>query len=69
MKISKELLIRESSHTGFRVEILEKVWHLMNILEGINVHPFLQERLVLKGGELPSTFLSSICLVYRLILI
>lgn len=50
MKISKELLIKESSQTGFRAEILEKVWRLMNVLEGINAHPFLQGRLVLKGG-------------------
>ena len=50
MKIFKELLIREANQTGFRAEILEKVWHLMNVLEGINAHPYLQERLVLKGG-------------------
>ena len=56
MKIFKELLIRESSHTGFRIEILEKVWCLMNILEGINAHPFLQERLVLKGGTALNLF-------------
>ena len=56
MKISKEHLIRESSRTGFRVEILEKVWHLMNVLEGINAHPFLQERLVLKGGTALNLF-------------
>lgn len=57
MKISKELLIRESSHTGFRVEILEKVWHLMNVLEGVNTHPFLQDRLVLKGGTALNLFI------------
>lgn len=57
MKISKELLIRESGCTGFRVEILEKVWHLMNVLEGINAHPFLQERLVLKGGTALNLFI------------
>jgi predicted nucleotidyltransferase component of viral defense system len=56
MKISKELLIRESGRTGFRIEILEKVWHLMNVLEGINAHPFLQERLVLKGGTALNLF-------------
>jgi hypothetical protein len=56
MEISKELLIRESNRTGFRVEILEKVWHLMNVLEGINAHPFLQERLVLKGGTALNLF-------------
>ncbi len=56
MKIFKDLLIRESDQTGFRAEILEKVWLLMNILEGINAHPYLQERLVLKGGTALNLF-------------
>ena len=56
MKISKELLTREASQTGFRIEILEKVWYLMNVLEGINVHPFLKDRLVLKGGTALNLF-------------
>jgi len=57
MKIFKELLIRESNQTGFRAEILEKVWRLMNVLEGINAHPYLQERLVLKGGTALNLFI------------
>ena len=56
MKIFKDLLIRESNQTGFRAEILEKVWQLMNVLEGINAHPYLQERLVLKGGTALNLF-------------
>ena len=50
MEISKQELLREALETGFRPEIMEKVWHLMAILDGISVHPFLKERLVLKGG-------------------
>lgn len=57
MKISKELLAREAGRTGFRIEILEKVWRLMNVLEGINAHPFLQDRLVLKGGTALNLFM------------
>lgn len=57
MKISKELLIKESSKTGFRPEILEKVWRLMNVLEGISAHPYLQGRLVLKGGTALNLFI------------
>jgi predicted nucleotidyltransferase component of viral defense system len=57
MKIFKDLLIRESNKTGFRPEILEKVWQLMNVLEGINGHPYLQERLVLKGGTALNLFI------------
>ena len=56
MKISKEILIREATNTGFRAAILEKVWRLMNVLEGINAHPFLKERLVLKGGTALNLF-------------
>ena len=56
MKIFKEFLIKESNKTGFRPEILEKVWQLMNVLEGIHAHPYLQERLVLKGGTALNLF-------------
>ena len=57
MKISKHKLIKESGQTGFRPEILEKVWHLMNILEGIYAHPFLKDKLVLKGGTALNLFI------------
>ncbi len=48
--------MREALETGFRPEIMEKVWHLMAILDGISVHPFLKERLVLKGGTALNLF-------------
>ena len=51
MEISKQELLKEAVETGFRPEIMEKVWHLMAILDGISVHPFLKERLVLTGGR------------------
>ena len=47
MEISKKELLREALETGFRPEIMEKVWHLMAILDGISIHPFLKDRLVL----------------------
>ncbi len=50
MKISKEKLLQESEATGFRPEIVEKVIHLLHLIESIFSHPFLKERLVLKGG-------------------
>lgn len=56
MKISEQELLREASTTGFRPEILEKVWNLMTILDGINVHPFLKDCLVLKGGTALNLF-------------
>lgn len=56
MEISKQELLSEALETGFRPEIMEKVWYLMVILDGISVHPFLRERLVLKGGTALNLF-------------
>lgn len=57
MTISRQRLIQESSDTGFRPEILEKVIHLLNLLETIRVHPFLKGRCALKGGTALNLFL------------
>lgn len=57
MKVSRERLTGESQATGFRPEVLEKVIHLLNLLEGFNRHPFLKGRLVLKGGTALNLFL------------
>src|SRR5438105_15279586 len=56
METSNEELMQEATKTGFRPEIMEKVWHLMAILGGISIHPFLKERLVLKGGTALNLF-------------
>lgn len=56
MQTSEQELIREANGAGFRPEIMEKVWHLMAILDGISVHPFLKDRLVLKGGTALNLF-------------
>ncbi len=56
MKISRQKLESESQATGFRPEILEKVIHLLNLLEGLNHHPFLKGRWVLKGGTALNLF-------------
>ena len=56
MQTSEKELMREANETGFRPEIMEKVWHLMAILDGISVHPFLKDRLVLKGGTALNLF-------------
>ena len=57
MKVSRERLMGESQATGFRPEMLEKVIHLLNLLEGFNRHPFLKGRLALKGGTALNLFL------------
>ena len=57
MKVSRERLFSESGATGFRAELLEKVFHLLGLLEGFRCHPFLGERFVLKGGTALNLFL------------
>ena len=56
MKISKERLETVAETTGFRAEVLEKVIHLLNLLDGFRSHPFLNNRLVLKGGTALNLF-------------
>lgn len=57
LKFSREFLLAESESTGFRQEILEKVFHLIGLLNGFNSHPFLKNRLALKGGTALNLFL------------
>jgi hypothetical protein len=57
MRISAERLAIEAEATGFRPEILEKVIHLLGLLEDFGRHPYLRERLALKGGTALNLFL------------
>jgi predicted nucleotidyltransferase component of viral defense system len=52
----KDLLQSESSGTGFRSDILEKVLHMINVLKQLIRHPFLKGRIVLKGGTALNLF-------------
>jgi predicted nucleotidyltransferase component of viral defense system len=54
--IPKTELIREAETTGFQPESLERVAHLFQILESLRSHPFLKERLALKGGTALNAF-------------
>jgi predicted nucleotidyltransferase component of viral defense system len=56
VRISPEQLSRESEATGFRPEILEKVLHLLALLTDLFEHPFLRDRLALKGGTALNLF-------------
>ena len=56
MKISKQELLREAQIEKFRPEILEKVWLLFEVLEEISKHPFLKNRVALKGGTALNLF-------------
>ena len=56
MIVSRETLLKEAGASGFRPEILEKVLHLLRLLDAIRRHPYLKERLVLKGGTALNLF-------------
>ena len=57
MKVSRERLLAEAQATGFRPEVLEKVIHLLGLLDMFEAHPFLRGRLALKGGTALNLFL------------
>ncbi|MEJ2293006.1 MAG: nucleotidyl transferase AbiEii/AbiGii toxin family protein [Deinococcales bacterium] len=57
MRLSRAALTREASATGFQQEPLEKAARLLELLEGFRAHPFLKDRLALKGGTALNLFL------------
>lgn len=50
MRLSQAQLDRAAAESGFQAEPLEKVFRLLELLEALRSHPFLGDRLVLKGG-------------------
>lgn len=56
LRISNQDLKLETKNKGYRPEMLEKVYHLLNLLEEFMAVPFLSERLVLKGGTAINLF-------------
>lgn len=56
MKISKETLQQESKSTGFKIEHLEKVFLLMDLLSDFASFPQLKNKIVLKGGTALNLF-------------
>lgn len=60
MKISRETLTAQAEATGFRPDMLEKVALLLQLLDAIHSHPFLKDRLVLKGGTALNIFIFAV---------
>jgi predicted nucleotidyltransferase component of viral defense system len=60
MRISPEKLTHEAQASGFRVDVLEKVARLLGLLDALRSHPFLKDRLALKGGTALNLFLFDI---------
>ena len=56
MRVSRETLVAEAASSGFRPDMLEKVFHLLGLLDGLREHPFLKNRLALKGGTALNLF-------------
>ena len=56
MKISAERLAAEANSTGFRPALLEKVVHLLSLLDALREYPPLRDTLVLKGGTALNLF-------------
>lgn len=53
---SKEQLMSQARAGGYKPEILEKVYRLLDVFQQIMAVPFLQERLALKGGTALNLF-------------
>ena len=60
MKFSYEKLIAQAEATGFRPDVLEKVVHLLGLLEALGSHPFLKGKLALKGGTALNLFIFNV---------
>ena len=56
MSLSRETIEKLASETGFRHEMLEKVSHLLALLDVIGQDDFLKTRVVLKGGTALNLF-------------
>jgi predicted nucleotidyltransferase component of viral defense system len=53
---SKEQLMSQARAGGYKPEMLEKAYRLLDVFQQIMTVPFLQERLVLKGGTALNLF-------------
>ena len=56
MRISADRLAADAETTGFQPDVLEKVIHLLGLLDAIRSHPFLKGKLALKGGTALNLF-------------
>ena len=57
VRISPEKLSVQAEATGFSPDMLEKVAHLLGLLDALRSHPFLKGKLALKGGTALNLFI------------
>ena len=60
MRLDPVQLQREAAETGFQAGPFEKILQLLDLLDTLRGHPFLADRLVLKGGTALNIFLSDL---------
>ena len=56
LRISNQQLKQEAKNRGYRPEMVEKVYHLLELLEEFMAVPYLSDRLALKGGTAINLF-------------
>ena len=56
MKFLPSEILPAAEATGFKAEMVEKVLHLLNLLNALNSHPFLKGKWALKGGTALNMF-------------
>lgn len=54
---SSSEVLQAAGATGFKAETVEKVFHLLHLLDTLNSHPFLKGKWVLKGGTALNIFM------------
>ena len=57
MRFSSSEILPIAESTGFKAEMVEKVLHLLNLLNALNSHPFLKGKWTLKGGTALNLFM------------
>ncbi len=60
MIISASEILDAAETTGFKAEMIEKVIHLLNLLNTFNIHPYLKGKWVLKGGTALNMFIQQL---------
>jgi len=56
VRFSSSEILPLAESTGFKAEMVEKVLHLLNLLNALNSHPFLKGKWALKGGTALNLF-------------
>lgn len=57
MIFSSSEVLQAAEATGFKADMVEKVLHLLNLLNTLNAQPFLKGKWVLKGGTALNMFM------------